>query len=186
MTYQPDPTRPRDRPSTQPNPHWDSTGAAAWPDLPPPPMSPPPPPAGPPIGYQAAAPLGHVFAGQGSGPIGRVRPTGICLLLTVVTLGIYPLVWFYQVHEEMKRHTGQGLGGAVALILGFFISFVMSFLSPAEVGALYERRGQRPPVTALTGLWATLGALILIGPIVWFVKTNGALNAYWRSVGAQG
>jgi hypothetical protein len=28
--------------------------------------------------------------------------------------------------------------------------------------------------------------LPLIGSIIWFVKTNGALNAYWRSVGAQG
>jgi hypothetical protein len=30
-----------------------------------------------------------------------------------------------------------------------------------------------------------LGAFILIGPLVWLVKTNGALNAYWRSVGAR-
>jgi len=27
---------------------------------------------------------------------------------------------------------------------------------------------------------------VIVGLIVWFVKTNGALNAYWRSLGAQG
>jgi hypothetical protein len=35
----------------------------------------------------------------------------------------------------------------------------------------------------MTGLWYFPGVLILVGPIVWFVKTNGALNDYWRSQG---
>jgi hypothetical protein len=62
----------------------------------------------------------------------------------------------------------------------------MPFLSSNEVGRLYERRGQQPPVTALTGLWALLlGWFFLVGAIVWFVKTNGALNDYWRSLGAR-
>jgi len=46
-----------------------------------------------------------------------------------------------------------------------------------------ERRGQAKPVSAATGAWIILP---LIGSIIWFVKTNGALNDYWRSVGAQG
>ena len=40
-------------------------------------------------------------------------------------------------------------------------------------------------MSGLTGLWYFPGMLILIGPIVWFVKTNGALNNYWRSMGAR-
>ena len=59
----------------------------------------------------------------------------------------------------------------------------MPFLTSNEVGGLYERRGQAKPVSAITGVWILLP---LIGAIVWFVKTNGALNSYWRSVGAQG
>jgi hypothetical protein len=27
--------------------------------------------------------------------------------------------------------------------------------------------------------------LILVGPFVWFIQTNNALNDYWRSVGAH-
>jgi hypothetical protein len=118
------------------------------------------------------------------GQIGKVRGTGICILLTIVTLGIYPLYWYYQTHEEMKRHSGQGLGGLVALLLGIFVGIVMPYLTSSEVGGLYERRGQKPPVSGLTGLWYFPGIFILVGPIVWFVKTNGALNAYWRSLGA--
>ena len=118
------------------------------------------------------------------GGIGKVRGTGVCILLAIVTLGIYTLVWFFQTHEEMKRHTGQGLGGAIALLIALFLGPAAPFLSSNEVGNLYQRRGQAQPVSALTGLWYFPGVFILVGPLVWFVKTNGALNAYWRSLGA--
>jgi hypothetical protein len=128
-----------------------------------------------------AAPVGVAAPGQ-VGPIGQVRNTSTCMLLFIVTLGIYGWFWYYNSNEEMKRHSGEGIGGVVALILGIFVTIVMAFLSPHEVGKLYERRGQRPPVSALTGLWVLLP---LVGGIVWFVKTNGALNDYWRSLGAH-
>ena len=76
--------------------------------------------------------------------------------------------------------------GVVALLLAIFIGVASPYLHSHEVGNLYERRGQAKPVSALTGLWVFPGIFILIGPIVWFVKSNGALNAYWRSLGAQG
>jgi Domain of unknown function (DUF4234) len=118
------------------------------------------------------------------GPVGKVRGTGMCILLTIVTLGIYTIFWFYMTHEEMKRHTGRGLGGIVAALLAFFIGFVMPYISSNEVGDLYAASGREKPVSAATGLWYFPGMLILIGPIVWFVKTNGALNEYWKSMGA--
>jgi hypothetical protein len=121
-----------------------------------------------------------------SGELGKVRSTGGCVLLSIVTLGFYTWYWYFKTHEEMKRHSGVGLGGGVALILAIFVGIVMPFLTPNEVGGLYERRGQARPVSAATGLWALLlGWFFLVGLIVWFVKTNGALNAYWRSLGAR-
>ena len=59
------------------------------------------------------------------------------------------------------------------------------YLLSHEVGDLYERRGQQKPVSALTGLWFFPGIFILVGPIIWFVQTNDALNDYWRSLGAR-
>ena len=125
------------------------------------------------------------FAPAGTGPLGKVRGTGACMLLAVVTLGIYTLVWWYRTHEDMKRHTGRGLGGTVALVLAIFIGAAVPFLTSNEVGDMYESRGQAKPVSGLTGLWYFPGMFILVGPIVWFVKTNGALNAYWRALGAR-
>jgi hypothetical protein len=107
------------------------------------------------------------------------------MLLFVVTFGIYGLVWWYLVHDEMKRHTGQGIGGLVALLLAIFVSPAAAFFTSDEVGKLYERTGTRAPVSALTGLWYFPGMFLLVLPIVWFVQTNGALNDYWRGLGAR-
>lgn len=119
-------------------------------------------------------------------PIGHVRSTGVAMLLFVVTFGIYGLYWYFVTHDEMKRHSGTGLGGGIALLIAFFVGIVSPFIVSSEVGGLYARRGQAPPVTGATGLWYLPGALLVVLPIVWFVKTNGALNAYWRSLGASG
>ena len=151
---------------------------------------PPPPQGGDTTGaqstpaYAAAPPVApHQM---GVGPIGEVRSTGVAILLFIVTFGIYGWYYWYKVHEEMKQHSGQGIGGAVALILAIFVSIVMPYLTSAEVGGLYKRRGQQEPVSGVTGLWYFPGMFILVGPIIWFVKTNGALNDYWKSLGAQG
>ena len=146
------------------------------------PTPPPPPPAPAP-----AAPGLPAYAAPGIAPVGTIRSTGTCVLLTIVTLGFYTWYWYYKTHEEMKQHSGTGIGGGVALILAIFVGIVMPFLTSNEVGGLYERRGQAKPVSAVTGLWfLLLGWFFLVGAIVWFVKTNAALNDYWRSVGAQG
>jgi hypothetical protein len=159
---------------------------------------PPPPPEQPPYGYQPQAyqpgyqppayqPYGQQVAPYGTvpPPVGKIRSTGICILLSIVTLGIYQYVWWFKVHAEMKRHTGVGIGGGVALVLTIFVGIAMPYITSSEVGGLFTRRGQHPPVTGLTGLWYFPGVFILVGPIIWFVKTNAALNAYWRSVGAR-
>jgi hypothetical protein len=144
----------------------------------------PPPYAAPvpaPAGYPPAP-----MAGLVDGPPGKVRGTGACVLLTIVTLGFYTWYWFYKTHDEMKRHTGNGLGGGIALLLTIFVGIVMPFLNSNEVGGLYARKGQPKPVTAATGLWfLLLGWFFFVGAIVWFVKTNGALNEYWKSQGAE-
>ena len=88
--------------------------------------------------------------GQPTGALGTMRPTGMTMLLFFVTLGIWGFVYYFQTQEEMKRHTGEGLGGVLALVIAVFFGIVSPFFLSHEVGRLYERRGQAPPVTALT------------------------------------
>jgi hypothetical protein len=155
-----------------------STGAqdaaTAAPVIPAPPTGQPPAPA---YGSSPAVPAG-------GGPLGRTRGTGKCILLAIVTFGIYPIVWYYKVHDELKQHRGSGLGGGLALVLAIFVGIAMPYVTASEVGDAYAERGLPKPVSGLTGLWYFPGSLLLVGPIVWFVKTNGAINEYWRSLGA--
>jgi hypothetical protein len=120
-----------------------------------------------------------------AGPVGQVRGTALSILLFVVTFGIWCFVYVFQTHDEMKRHSGEGLGGVLALLVAVFAYFVSPFLLSHEVGGLYERRGVRKPVSALTGLWFFPGIFLIVGPLIWFVLTNTALNRYWRSEGAR-
>jgi hypothetical protein len=143
-------------------------------------------PAMPPPMYPAESPYDEQVPTLATGPLGKVRSTGVCMLLAVVTLGIYSLFWYYAVHSEMRRHSNRGLDGGIAAVLAFFVGIVMVYITPNDVGSLYEQRGMRKPVSAATGLWYFPGIFILVGPIIWFVKTNGAINAYWRSLGAVG
>lgn len=176
------------------------------------------------------------YSAGGYGPLGEVRPTGKSIALFVCTLGLYGYVYNFRVHSEMKRHSGRGIGGGIALLLTFIAGVAMPFVTPAEVGSLYARRGESEPVRGWTGLWflgpAVGGYIVLIvtfittgvafsrhvavvnpngvapyrpamgiafglalglaftvyvalaiaGGIVWFLKTNRALNRYWESI----
>lgn len=93
----------------------------------------------------------------------------------------FPWFWYYHVHSELQQRRQNGLGGGVALLLAIFLPFVMAFLTPSEVGALYSEERRPEPVSGVTGLWIFLP---LVGGLVWFIKTNGAINRYWEASGA--
>jgi hypothetical protein len=136
-----------------------------------------------PVGY-TPAPLAPVTGPLG--PVGKIRSTWAVIGLSIITFGIYSLYYYFATHEEMKQHSGDGVGGALGLVIALFtFGLVTPFLLPNEVGNLYARQQRTRPVSATTGLWVLLGWIILVGPLVWLIKTNGALNAYWRSMGAR-
>ncbi len=152
------------------------------------PQIPAQPQYGQPYGQVPAAyaqPMAPAPNGRPLGPVGKVRSTWAVIGLSIITLGIYSLYYYFAVHEEMKQHSGEGVGGVLGLVISVFtLGLVTPFLLPNEVGNLYARQSRPRPVTATTGLWVLLGSFILVGPLVWLIKTNGALNAYWRSMGA--
>jgi hypothetical protein len=116
-----------------------------------------------------------------TGPLGQPRGIGFGILLFIVTLSLYGWYWAYKTHEEMKQHTGDGLGGVLGLVVWIIISAVSAFVIPSEIGKMYNRAGRASPVTGWTGLWLFPGAILIIPAIVWFVKVQGALNQYWQS-----
>jgi len=114
-------------------------------------------------------------------PAGEHRSIGLCILLFIVTFGFYGWYWAYKTQEEMKQETGEGLGGVLGLVIWILIGAVSAFVIPSEVGRMYARAGKTPPMTGWTGLWLFPFGIFLIPAIVWFVKVQGALNAYWAT-----
>ncbi len=115
------------------------------------------------------------------GPLGRTRNPLTCILLAIVTLGIYTFVWVYKTQDEIKRHSDVGIGGGLGLLLYILVHVATYFLVAADVEVLYRRINRPSPVSVLTGFWLFLP---LIGSIIWFVKVQRALNEYWMSLGA--
>ena len=112
------------------------------------------------------------------GPLGKPERIGILILLSIVTLGLYGIYWAYKCHEEVKQHTGEGVGGAIGALIYVVAGIVTLFLLPIEIKKMYERDGRESPVSASTALW------ILLFVIPWYVKVQRALNDYWIAKGA--
>ena len=114
-------------------------------------------------------------------PLGQERGVGFVILMSIITFGIYPIYWVYSTHEEIKRHSGDGVGGGLGIVIYFVAGVVTPYLIGAEIRKMYEADGRTSPVSGKTGLWVFPGIFILIGPIIWIVKVQGALNDYWKS-----
>jgi hypothetical protein len=124
-----------------------------------------------------SAPLPSVASTGAQGPIGRPRGVLFVILISIITFGIYHLYWTYKVFEEMKRHTGQGIGGVLGLVIAIVINPINWFVMPSEVGKMYRGDGQSAPLTGWSGLWMILP---IVGWFVWTVKIQRALNRYWE------
>jgi hypothetical protein len=122
-------------------------------------------------------PLPATQAGS-PGPVGQPRGVLFVIVLSIVTFGIYHLYWYYKGFEEMKRHTGNGIGGILGLLIAIVFTPINWFVMPSEVGSMYRGDGRPAPMTGWTGLWMLLP---IVGWFVWTVKVQRALNHYWES-----
>jgi hypothetical protein len=113
-----------------------------------------------------------------TGPLGQPRGIAFAIVITIITVGIYSLYWVFKTQEEVKEHSGIGVGGVIGLVIYILLSPVTWFLVPSEVGKMFKAYGREAPFTGWTGLWLLLP---LIGAFVWFIKIQGALNRYWES-----
>src|SRR4051794_19719745 len=141
------------------------------------------------MAYAQMPPPGYPPSPYGRGPAGEVRPLGMQIVLFCVTLGIWGWYWAYKVAEEMKRYANVGIGGVAQMLLWIFIAPVSGFLIPSDIQAMYEAEGEQSPVTAMTGLWFFPGCFILVGPIIWYVQVQNAMNDFWgrrQSIGGYG
>lgn len=107
--------------------------------------------------------------------VGRVRSLVPASALSLATLGLYFLVWFYQLNHEIRRHRGRGVEpmGLFALfllipVIGWFLAFMIS-------GHQVRRVQESADADARTSPWYP--ALWGLLPIVGWVTAAGILQA---------
>ena len=112
---------------------------------------------------------------------GKIRQPLTVVLLTIVTLGIYGLFWYFRTYQDMKDYRGRGLGGVLGLVLAVFCYIINIFLMPAEVEGLMRDGGLEPNISALAGFWAFIP---IAGGIIWIYKIQNRVNEVWAASGA--
>jgi Ca2+/Na+ antiporter len=113
---------------------------------------------------------------------GAYYRTGMTIFLTIITLGIWAILWSYRTNEDLKRYNGDGLGGVLGVVIYILLSIVLMFTIPSEIQKMYQRDGRQSPVSPIWGLWFLLP---LIGNIIWYVKVQRSLNDFWLSKGSR-
>lgn len=124
-------------------------------------------------------------ASGNTGPLGQERAIWFVILIGIITFGIYSIWWVYKTQEEMKQHTGDGLGGVLGLVVWLLISAVSAFVIPSEVGNMYAKDGRERPITGWTGLWLFPFGFFIIPIFVWIIRVQMNLNSYWKSKAAE-
>ena len=155
---------------------------------------------------------GPALSGQGSEPYGyesheavglgpeweparapaKVRSLGTCILLYVVTFGIYSLFWLYLVHKEnpRRRDVDPTPGKAVGfLFIPFFnlywlFKVYLSLTDRINLLALHLQGKKQPPVNKTLAIVFLVCMFIpyigglpsMICQIMWWVAAQGALN----------
>ncbi|MBR6550384.1 MAG: DUF4234 domain-containing protein [Paludibacteraceae bacterium] len=118
------------------------------------------------------------------------------ILLSPITLGIYPLVVMFKIADEINAVAGPHDGLKTmdyvwVLVLSPFTLGILPFVwfhkLANRMGAELHRRGIAYDFSASTfWLWSVVGALIGVGPIVFiakFLKAMNLLNADYNEKG---
>jgi uncharacterized protein DUF4234 len=116
---------------------------------------------------------------EGTRPIGRQRGSGFVVVMSIVTLGIYAIYWFYKSFQEIHEYRREGVNGIVGVLLAFII--VSYFLLPQYVGKMHAAEGKPSPVSGMSGFWILVP---YAGVYILLYKIQEALNAFWASKGA--
>lgn len=130
--------------------------------------------------------------------VGKKRGFLRGFLLTVVTLGVYGIYWNYKAHKEVfQQFEMESRGhddGVLFLVLGLVIPpliWVYQYKFVENIETVRQEMGLPEGVSAVEFLlWLTLGAFILVGPLVGYYKLQSSINTVWAELetgsGAEG
>ena len=119
------------------------------------------------------------------GKLGKFRSPGTVLILSIVTLGIYGIIWLGMIWQEMKEYTGKGLSGWALLLMFvpivniyiYIMLLVYYFTIPQNIGLERMKLGMQQGLTAVWGLLI----LVPLGGLIWMYFVQKNLNEMWAA-----
>ncbi|HYZ94040.1 MAG TPA: DUF4234 domain-containing protein [Actinomycetota bacterium] len=115
----------------------------------------------------------------------RRNPWGV-FLLTFITLGIYGLVWYYKVNNELKNFgvRNDPVVALLAVTLGATVivpPFVSYYRTAARIQNAQENAGASERMSPLVGL-----VLVIFLNTFAFVYYQSQINKVWDALASQG
>jgi Domain of unknown function (DUF4234) len=140
----------------------------------------------------AASPAAASPAAASSAPLGKLRNPVVVGVLTIVTLGIYGIAWWYLVNREMAEHGlavgRRDLGDDPALsTLAIFpgalvvVPAVWTTVTTFQRIQIAQRLHRQVPVNGWLGL--VLG--LVLSPAL-FAYMQSGLNSTWSAAATEG
>jgi len=127
---------------------------------------------------------------QNTRPVGQITPNYSIIkyiLLSIVTLGIYSIIWHSKISTDINsiasRYDGRRtMNGALVYLLLSWLTFGIALLVwkhniSGRIGKEVERRGLGYKISSADfWLWCILGSIILVGPMIYIHKKCVAMN----------
>lgn len=118
--------------------------------------------------------------------VGKERFVLTPLLLSIVTLGIYYLVWLYKIHNEMLNHTGnrdispgKAIGFLFIPIFNVFWGIYLLFHVPGLIKEM-EMDDEIPMADQTNAGLIGICGIIPVVSLAWPPLVQNALNRHWR------
>ncbi len=115
-------------------------------------------------------PDGTLLVGKNRNPLGVI-------VLSVITLGIYWLFWYYKVNDEIREHEPQVRCSPGVALLAQFIPLA-NFVSDYNTATRIQRMELADGTTSTISPLVTFILLIFFG-IGYVVQVQSHLNAHW-------
>ncbi len=129
---------------------------------------------------------GYQQAGYVKGPLGEVRSPMTTLLLTIITCGIYGIVWLYKVSKEINDYTQSELTNPSFAIIGIFCA-VFTWIEVYKIDQALVQidrvEGRQSESKFL--IWILLSILVGFGFFMMIYQVQEQLNRIWVSNGSN-
>ena len=111
-------------------------------------------------------------------PVGKTRNAGVVILLGIITFGIYFVVWYYKINNEVKHHdTNQQFSPGLATFALFIpiANFVTYYNTANRIKLMQKVHSSQDLINPVVAF-----LLLFLFYIGYPIYVQGALNNHWH------